>query len=86
LQSRNLNPVQVEFRRSSAGKETTYLMYTFKNTTITSYQLQDTAGAASVQITFAFQGIALAYAAGLSSTGGVVTPPGGWSITTNKAI
>ena len=85
LESRNLNPVEVEFRRSGAGKETTYLRYTFKNATITSYQLQDTAGAASVQVTFAFQGITLSFGTGATSTG-TNGPPGGWSVTANKAV
>jgi type VI protein secretion system component Hcp len=86
LESRTLNPVQVEFRRGGgAGKETTYLTYSFRNATITSYQLQDSAGAASVQVTFAFQGITLSFGTGATSTGTVV-PPSGWSVTSNRAV
>ena len=84
LESRALNPVEVEFRRSGATKGTTYLTYTFKNAIVTSYQLQDTAGAVAVQVTFAFQGITLTFGTGVSGTGTV--PPSGWSVTANKAV
>jgi type VI protein secretion system component Hcp len=86
LEGQVLNPVQVEFRRSSAGKEATFLTYTFKDVVISSYQLQDTSGATTVQIVLAFQGISLSFGTGVSSRGGIVTPPAGWSITTNRAV
>jgi type VI protein secretion system component Hcp len=82
---RNLSLVEVDFDRSSAGKETTFFKYLFKNVTISSYQLQAAAGDTSVQIGFAFQEIAFSYVTGASSSGSTGAPPGGWNISTNKA-
>ncbi len=52
-------------RSSCAGppvaKQTTFLTYSFKNAAITSYQLQTTSGAASVQVNFVFQAIGLSF-------------------------
>lgn len=96
LVSQVLNPLEVVFSRTSGGKQETFLTYDFKNCTITSYQLQygpgsqpqEASGSPSVQFTFVFQGITLAYGTGASSlgTGGVGTVPASWSITTNKAV
>jgi type VI protein secretion system component Hcp len=83
---RNLSLVEVDFDRSSAGKETTFFKYLFKNVTISSYQLQAAAGDTSVQIGFAFQEIAFSYVTGVSSSGATGAPPGGWNISTNKAV
>jgi type VI protein secretion system component Hcp len=85
LVSQQLNPVQVVFRRTTTGKQATFLTYTFKDVAITGYQLQTTAGTASVQINLAFQSIGLSFPAGVSSTGGGSAPPGGFDITTNKS-
>ena len=85
LVSQQLSPVQVIFRRAASAKQTTFLTYTFKDVAITSYQLQTTSGAASVQVNFAFQSIGLTFPPGVSGTGGGSAPPGGFDITTNKS-
>lgn len=85
LVSKQLDPVQVILRRATSGKQTTFLTYSFKNAAITSYQLQTTSGAASVQVNLVFQAISLAFGTGVSSTGGTTAPPGGFDITTNKS-
>jgi type VI protein secretion system component Hcp len=85
LVSKQLDPVQVILRRATSGKQTTFLTYSFKNAAITSYQLQTTSGAASVQVNLVFQAISLSFGTGVSSTGGTTAPPGGFDITTNKS-
>ena len=62
--SQHLDPVQVIFRRAASSKQATFLTYSFKNAAITSYQLQTTSGAASVQVNLVFQAIGLSFGTG----------------------
>jgi type VI protein secretion system component Hcp len=89
-----LNPVEVVFDKTTAGKQATFLTYEFKNCIITSYQLQDgpgtqpqaTSGPPSVQITFVFQALSLSFGPGAKASGTGAAVPAGWDITTNKAV
>ncbi len=85
LVPQHLDPVQVLFRRAASSKQATFLTYTFRNVTLTNYQLQNTSGGASVQVTLGFQSIALSFGTGATSATGAVGTPGGFDITTNKA-
>jgi type VI protein secretion system component Hcp len=81
LTNKVLKQVQVVFTRAAGGKAATYFTYTFRNVAISSYQLEDDSTGASVQITFAYQSIAINYAQGTTPGS---PPPAGWNVVTNR--
>jgi type VI protein secretion system component Hcp len=81
--SLHLNPLEVVFRDVVNGKQETFLTYSFKNAVITNYQLQDAQSGATVQITFAYEGITLSFGTGAStSAAGASAVPTGWTVIT----
>ncbi len=79
-----INPVDVVMYRAAAGREEILLTYKFRNVAISSYQLEDDAAGALVQVSFFYTAINVSYGVAAVKNGGVPAPSG-WNLVTSKS-